>query len=704
VAKLIFKKFIFAILILFILTPVIFASNEVEISADQLEYDECVKKIVAQGHVVLNWGEKKVFADYVEFLIDKKSMTASGGVTIEEDGNIVHSDNIVYNYDDETGKIKETFISYSNLLYMRSKSMKKFNKDSFNLKHIVFSNCDLDEPHSYFKANRGKLVLNKRITIYNAVFYIGKIPVLYLPFVTKSLKGGRTFSSRLEVSVEPGYTSVEGFTLKTTVSCAITDNSNASVNYDYLGKRGDGYGGDFSYVPKRGMLDIKWYSAKDLIYNRQRWSFRPNYTQRFNDIWTVRSRAELISDRNFYNYYNQNNWDRTANYLQSYASLTRSGHKTSTQINVDYNSKYDINTSKYEVTSISLPMLTWMRYERKLGWGITHKSCFEYGNIYKKYNSKKDPFYKNTAMAKYNLNKSFVVGKRVTLKPGLEISENWYDRNDDNELKNACFTRYGGIFNTRFRATSWMDLNATYKVSARTKTSSLDIDTSLNNYGIEANRIDLRNDMYIGDRTMVTNRVTYSLMRDRKIAPKKWTPLTTEITWTPKYYITVYIQEGQRLDPSPKFNSLKVDIRTGELTKAFFNFGMFYQRYDDPKKIYKNNEIDNCIGFGLWLSPKWRLDYNIRTTLAVNFTYSKLTDHELKIYRDGHCYKLGIVYTKRSDIEDRFEFKFDLKTNMPFSKRSNNLGYDDDDPTEIFYPWQEWRSPIERAVSATKNL
>jgi LPS-assembly protein len=701
ITRLIFRKIIFAVFIFFIFAPVIVASNEVDISADQLEYDEREKRLVAYGHVVLGWDNKKVFADYVEFLIDKKSMTASGRVTIEEDGSIVHSENIVYNYDDETGKIKETFISSSNLLFMHSKSMKKISKDIFNLKSITFSNCDLDEPHSYFRANRGKIVLNKRITIYNAVFYIGKIPVFYLPFITKSLKGGRTFGSRLRVTAEPGYTNVEGFTLKTTVSCALSENSNTSVRYDYLGRRGEGYGGEFSYVPRGGMLNIKYYSSKDLIENEKRWSFRPNYTQKLNDKWTVRAKGEFISDQDFYNYYNQSNWERTANSLQSYASLTRSGRKASTELNFDYHSKYNPNTSKYEATSINLPALTVTWYQRSLGFGIMHKPYFEYGNFYRKYNSKMDPFYKNVAQFRYNIDRGFKVGRKVSLTPGLELSEIWNDRDNNNQLKNACLTRYGGTFNTRLRILSWMDWTAKYTLRAITKPNSFDIDTSLRNYGIESNNVSLKNNMWIGDRITVENRTTYSFMRDRNSIPKRWSALYTDVNWFPKYNVNVLVQQSQLLDPEFKFNSLSTTIGIKEeLTNTFLNLGLFYQRYTKPSQAYMNKRISSIIGFGLWLTPKWRFDYKLRSIIAFdNISYSKFNDHELKIYRDSHCYKFGIIYTKRPNIEDKFEFKYDLKTNMPFSKRSNNLGYDDGEPTQIFYPWQEWGSPIERAMN-----
>jgi LPS-assembly protein len=693
IIKSVFNKFIIVVVIFFLLVPLVFASNEVDISADELEYDELGGRVIARGHVILNWDNKKVFTDYVEFLINKKSMIASGNVNVEENGYIIHSESIVYNYDDETGQIKEIFVSSSNKLYIHSKSIDMLSKDTFNLKHVTFSNCDLDEPHSSFKSNRGKLVLNKRITIYNAVFYIGKIPVFYLPFVTKSLKGGWGFGSHLKLAIEPCYTDTGSFSVKTTVSCALSGSSVAKVKYDCFEKRGKGYGGEFNCVTNGGILNICAYTIKDLLDKKKRWAFKPNYFQKLNNTWTLRSSAELMSDNNFNNFYSQSDWNRTTNYLKSYVSLTRQGEKTSLEINFKRTSKYNEETSKYEVESINFPKVSWTYYKSNLGCGIMHKSSFEYSNTYKKYDSRTDAFYKSTAVLDYNLTKSFRMLKRFILMPGLDVSENWYDRSDKNELKNAFFIRYGGTFNTRFIVTSWMNWNARYTVLARTKTSSLDIDTDLQNYGIEANNIKFSNYMYIGDRMQLSNSMTYNLMRDRKNIPKNFgSLLISDLAWTPKYYITVYAKETQQLEPSFKFRSLQIDIRTGELTTSYFNFGMFYQHYDDPKKVCRNNKINNIIGFGLWLNPKWRFDYNIRSTIAINVMYSRLNEHELRIYRDCHCYNFGIRYRKRIN-EWNFDLMFNMKTNinMAFIKNSNNLGYNDNDnPRKIFYSWRDY--------------
>ena len=157
------------------------------------------------------------------------------------------------------------------------------------------------------------------------------------------------------------------------------------------------------------------------------------------------------------------------------------------------------------------------------------------------------------------------------------------------------------------------------------------------------------------------------------------------MTWTPKYNVTVLIQERQLMDPC-QFNSFQFDAKIGHLRKAMFKYSLLYQRYDNPSKEYKNNEIDNVLGFAFWATPKWRIDYKVTTSVNINLKYFILKTQRLLIYRDLHCYNFGIILNKNAQ-EERIDFKFALKTNMPFNKSKQNFGYEN--PEEMFYPWED---------------
>lgn len=681
-----FKKIIL-FLIIILVSAVRAYAYQVDISADNLEYDQNCGRITADGNVVLIWQGKEVKADHADFFIEEKLMNANGHVRIEEEGNSFFAENITYKYDDETGEIKES-MAYSSMIFMRSDRMDREGKDTFSVHKIKISNCDLDEPHTYFKSKKGKIVLNKRVTIYNAVFYIGKVPIFYLPVVTKSLKGGKGISSRLTYGLEPGYTSEGGFSVKSYAQYQFTDDFRGKAMLDYYGTRGWGYGTEFDYNKPKTKASVYAYYIEDLYSGYTRWTVRPYYWQRVNQNWTIQSQAELISDETFNNYYSSD-WNRVMSTLHSYFSATRQGKNTNLLIAVDRVDKYDSLSGDYETTSITLPKVTLNIYPKKIIWNLVHNFTINYANTYKAY-SYNNLFYKNTADATYTITRDFKFGRKFTLKPSVGIIEYWYDKDDKDNYDSTFVTRYFASLNSRLRVTRWMDWNFTYGARARTEENSLKIDDSANDYGIENHSLSFTNYMYIGNRTTVRNYVSYNFLDYRSGSPVRWSPLSTEIIYTPKHYMTVYLKQSQSLDPF-RFSSAQLDTTLGELEKIYFNLGAFYQYYDEdtnPSMAYRNKEMDNTIGLGLWLTPKWRLDYNIRITSKLDRIYSRMNEHEFKLYRDLHCYNFGITWKIRGIYHEVF-FKFDLKTNMPFSRTADVDGQAGrDESEEIFYPWR----------------
>ncbi len=675
-------KIILILAVLFL--PAVVFAYQIDIAADNLEYDQNCGKISAKGNVVFVWEDRTVSADYVEFIIEEKVMRAYGNVKVDEGGNAVFANSVEYYYDEEKGEINET-LGYSAMVFMRSRKMDRIDKNAYSINNITLSTCDLDHPHTYFKAKKGKIVLGERITIYNPILYVGKVPVFYLPIVTKSLKGGSGFSTGLSFTVEPGYTSEGGFSLKTTAAYGFSESMNLKAMLDYFGSRGIGYGGEFNYFTPTARGSIYAYNINDNSTGTERWTVRPYYWQRINNEWTIQSQAEFISDTSFNNYYNQDDWERTLNTLHSYFSLTRQDKNGNLMMLAE---RYDTYSEDgYEPTMIALPQINYSYYPKKIFFGMTHNFDLTYRNEYREYDPYNNPgnfFYKNTAGLTYNLSKDFRFGRRFTLKPSVGFIENWYDKDNTGITNHNFVTRYLASLNSRLRVNRWMDWNVNYAIRARSAENSLDVDSQNNDYGIETNLLSFTNYMYIGSRTTVRNFVSYSFRDFRYSDPSRWSPFITELTYTPKYYITAYVRQSQLLEPF-KFQSMQMDVKIGELEKAYINFGAFYQNYEDASLIYRSHEVDNTFGFGVWLNPKWRLDYNIRTTATLDFKYIRLNDHEFRLYRDLHCYNLGLTWRIRGIYHEVF-FKFDLKTNMPFSRQKADEQYREEE--DIFYPWR----------------
>ena len=678
-------KIIICFLVVLIASAKAFA-YEVSIKADDLEYVQDTNILTAKGNVVMGWQGREVRADSVTFNVATKQMSAVGNVRIEESGNSFAASSIDYNFTEETGTIKNAVIN-SSLVFMHAQEMNRYKdsgKNAYSISGVTISNCDLDDPHTCFKARSGSVVLGERVTIYNPILYIGKFPVFYLPVVSKSLKGGQGFEiAHLKYTFEPGYTTTGGFSIKNTLEYDFSKSFSAKAYIDYLGSQGYGYGAELDYITKDIKGTLYAYRIDDLIAGMERWTVTPSYFQKINDKWTIQSQGQFMSDAQFNNSFNLDNWDRTMTQLYSYAAITRQGQSSNLLVALQRYDNYDgVN---YVTTQLSLPQVTYTYYPKKILGGLTHSFNISYNNNYQEY-SADNFFYKNTVSAAYNLMRSFRVGKRLTFQPQVTVAENYADKNDEGYVDPSFLTTYTGSMNARYRPASWMDWNFNYSAGVRSSSNSLNIDSTANDYGIGTNNLTYTNYMYIGTRLTVRNVLSYNFVRYRDDTgmPSPWSPLATEIIYTPKYYITAYLRQTQLLDPM-KFQSLQFDLQVGDQDKAYFNFGAFYTDYNDPMMIVQTHQIVNTLGFGFWVTPKWRIDYNIHTTTSLDGTYFRLDDQELKIYRDLHCYNFGVTWRIRANSQEAF-FMFNLKTNTPFDRR--NLGKDTIDDDQIFYPWR----------------
>ncbi|MDR1952112.1 MAG: hypothetical protein LBQ37_01185 [Elusimicrobiota bacterium] len=673
--KKLFIKIILFSSIITIFSTISFA-YDIDIKADVLEYRQESDLLLAKGNVSILWQNKFLQADEVEFELQNKFINARGNVSIEEDGNIIFADSISYYYDEEKGELIKTRAA-SNMAFIQSEKMQRLDKYNFAASKTIMSNCDLDDPHTSFKASRAVLRQGKRITLYNAVFYIAHVPVFYFPVLTRSLERGK---EPFTVSVEPGYSQEAGVSLKTTVGFSITENLSDELFLDYLGKSGTGYGTQLDYAGEITKFSVYGYNINDEIVGIQRWAIRPSFWSRVADIWTIQSQAEFLSDPDFNNIFSRNNWNRVSNNPHSFAAFTRSGTSSNIMFVFEKYDYYNEQTKAFEPYQLAVPRISYTLYPRKLFWDISNNFNVLYNYAGEKYISDGELFYKNTVVFEDAISKNFRALNNLTFTPYLGIGGNFYDKDDLGNMDESMFLTYSGGLNTRLRPSNWMDWNFDYSIAAITDRNSFEIDRSSGNYGITKEKIAYSNYMYITDNLTVRNVVSYDLrkFRDSSEQITRWSPIENELVYLPKSYLSIYIRQTQTLDPSVKFEGLQSEITIGRTEIAYIKLGIFYEEI-------KRDVIDNVLGFGLWLTPKWRLDYNMRSISNFKTQAININEYEIKLYRDLHCYNFGATVRVRKDLYQGyihdFYFMFNLKTNMSFNRQKR-------EEAELFYPWK----------------
>ena len=168
---------------------------------------------------------------------------------------------------------------------------------------------DVAEPFIKVRATRIRIVPGKKFEAYNAVLYLGDVPVFYFPYYTCSLKKNAN-----NFNFVPGYRSVYGPFILGTYSWYLSPEFSGVTHVDYREKRGPGAGQDFTYNFGRwGEGTFKYYYTHDkdsnvddlgvpIPENRQRvyFSYQANPATNLYVKSLVRYESDLAVTRDFF--------------------------------------------------------------------------------------------------------------------------------------------------------------------------------------------------------------------------------------------------------------------------------------------------------------------------------------------------------------------------------------------------------------------
>ncbi|MCX8480989.1 MAG: putative LPS assembly protein LptD, partial [Sediminibacterium sp.] len=101
------------------------------------------------------------------------------------------SDTILFNLKNQKGLTQNTFFQQGEV-YIHAQKMKKINQNSFYASKIVFTTCNLDEPHFGFRSNKSKIINNKLGVSGPTVPEIEGVPInIGLPFLIFPILKGK---------------------------------------------------------------------------------------------------------------------------------------------------------------------------------------------------------------------------------------------------------------------------------------------------------------------------------------------------------------------------------------------------------------------------------------------------------------------------------------------------------------------------------
>ncbi|MCF7916959.1 MAG: LPS assembly protein LptD [Candidatus Omnitrophica bacterium] len=256
-------QFLAAIFFIFFALP-LFAQNQqlpVTINADQINYLQQERKIVAEGNVSMEYKGVKIFCDKAIYDAEINKAHIIGDVKIVRGDSTAYGQDVIYDFNTLEANIKQVEISEPPI-YGSANQVKKEGEEKYLLEDGYVTTCDLEDPHYRLIAKKVVVYPGNKVVARNMILKVGDLPVFYFPYFSQSLK-----DESFPIEVVPGKNSEWGYYMLTRWRYNLDEQNRGKVIFDWYEKRGLGYGISHKTETKDyGQALFKYYRISDELY------------------------------------------------------------------------------------------------------------------------------------------------------------------------------------------------------------------------------------------------------------------------------------------------------------------------------------------------------------------------------------------------------------------------------------------------------
>ena len=183
----------------------------------------------------------------------------------------VIAEGLTYNFNDSTGEFRDARV-YVDPYQIKGKKIDKISENYMTMDEGYLTTCDLDEPHYRMGAHRMDIYQNDKAVIHGMKIYLGKVPVMYLPYYVQDLK------NRPILTFVPGEKKDFGLFLLTTARFQVGSHVKLTLHVDMRERDGFGEGFDVNYnTPNFGSgLVSAYYTDENQIASHHLWDLYKN--------------------------------------------------------------------------------------------------------------------------------------------------------------------------------------------------------------------------------------------------------------------------------------------------------------------------------------------------------------------------------------------------------------------------------------------
>jgi len=335
----------------------------VDITASTITYNQDSGILMANGDVELSYKGHKFSCEELNFDTLHNNLTACGNVDWQYGAWVIKGEKVRYDFMTDSGSFVNARSEFAPW-YCYGEQIVRSGTNEMVLINGWVSTCDLFPPHWRVSSDRIAVTLDDAIRAWNTFTYIGKIPVFWVPYFSRSLKERRS-----RWSAHLGSNSELGYFVKARYSWPWGQYNDGVAHVDYMTKKGVGIGLDTTYKKEdilNGLGQVYWVQERDTKKDQFRINVR--HYQKFTDKLSLNGEAQYLTSQTLnYIFLRDSTGIPKPSYLQSRAGLTWSGKYQTARLFVSSRQDWDEGLSKYCTTAETMPGMLWVLQPRPLG-------------------------------------------------------------------------------------------------------------------------------------------------------------------------------------------------------------------------------------------------------------------------------------------------------------------------------------------------
>jgi lipopolysaccharide assembly outer membrane protein LptD (OstA) len=232
--------------------------RSVVVNADHVELSTDKKEVIATGNVEAFYKGAKLTCQKLTLNTQTKNGLAEGNARLDDQKGVIEGPKISYNFETKTGTIMEAEFR-ANPYFGKARKVDKVSDVEFIARRGYFTTCSFDRPHYRIVSKKLNVFPEDKIQSKEDIFYLGKVPLFYIPQYNHSLK-----DPLVHVQLVPGKSKDYGVFLLTGWRYNLTDNVSGRIYLDYREKLGVAEGFGTNYKTKDfGKGDFKYYYTQE---------------------------------------------------------------------------------------------------------------------------------------------------------------------------------------------------------------------------------------------------------------------------------------------------------------------------------------------------------------------------------------------------------------------------------------------------------